>query len=193
MKLFAVTAEIEYPNPPAWLGPYRAKYDEPWKPHSTLKQPTWINDDQVATVKDRVASVMKQFGNGEIPIVFDEVQLSPRDPANPLKGNTIMIGACEFTRLADLQRAIVDALSEYRQYRKPHSEEYERIFKPHQTVARHLDDATYQQAIHELPPDPTIRGVVREVVLSIVNDHSVEAALDPKNRTVFSLVAQDGQ
>lgn len=187
MKLFGVFAHVELTDQPAWLGPFRAKYDEPYEPHITLKQLTWVEDQEVAGVKRIMTEVMHEFVSPqhEIRLAFNELVLDPADPANPLTGNTIMLKTSQASTLVELQHRLRSAFSRFGTFDKPHAQSYEENFVPHQTIARHISDEQFVQAQKELPAGASLTGVVRQVVLKIMDRPGAEAANDPSGHTVF--------
>jgi len=89
--------------------------------------------------------------------------------------------------LMDLQCDIVALYGEFRDYRKPELEQYEKNFKPHLTIIHKLDVETFNRARADVQADFRCQGVIEEVVLAVVNDASIEEALNPKNLTIARL------
>ncbi|MDO8336181.1 MAG: 2'-5' RNA ligase family protein, partial [Candidatus Saccharibacteria bacterium] len=162
VKIFAVTAELELVET-TWLAAFRAKYDEPYRPHITLKQPCFIEEHAVPVIKslfdDFVGTLT--ISDYQIPVLFD----------NLVHGEfTIMLDATKHEQLDQLQVGVLQVLSGYRNFVKPKYEGYEADFHPHLTIARNLDEATRKQAVQEMPADYSIKGSIREITLGIADE-----------------------
>lgn len=179
MKIFAVTAELELVET-TWLTEFRAKYDEPYKPHITLKQPCFIEERDVPTIKSLLGNFISTLATPDhrIVVLLDKL----------VHGEfTIMIDTTEREQLDRLQAGVLRVLDPYRNFVKPKYEGYEQSFHPHITIARDLDEATRKHAMQEIPDDYSITGSIREITLGVVNEISPAESSDPDNLTVFSL------
>jgi 2'-5' RNA ligase len=179
VKIFAVTAELEL-DETTWLAAFRAKYDEPYKPHITLKQPCFVDEHDVPEVKSLLGDFVGTLATPDhrIAVLFDKL----------VHGEfTIMIDATERVQLDQLQADVLRVLEPYRNFVKPKYEGYEQNFHPHITIARNLDEATRKQAVQEIPDDYSITGSIREITLGVVKEISPAESANPDNLTLFHL------
>jgi len=183
MKIFAVYAKVELSVASAWLAGFRRKYDEPYDYHITLKQPCYVDENSLAEIKDKLASVLRELNGGGSELQFNQVAGNPDLPT----GGCIMINAKDAPWLKDLQKRITAALANYKDYVKAGSDKWEREFQPHITIARHLSPQQYAAAMTEIPENYQCKGAVREVALAVVNNFNVSEATDPKNLTIYKL------
>lgn len=179
MKIFAVTAELELEET-TWLAAFRAKYDEPYRPHITLKQPCFIEERDVPAIKSLLGDFVGTLATPDhrIAVLFDKL----------VHGEfTIMIDTTERKHLDQLQTGVLRVLKPYRNFVKPKYEGYEQNFHPHITIARNLDETTRKQAVQEIPDDYSITGSIREITLGVVNEISPAESTNPDNLTLFRL------
>lgn len=184
MKIFAVYARVELIKKPDWLDDFRARYDEPVEYHVTLKQPVFIEEDKVQDVKNKLEKFFSslEIYNHEILLTFDSLQISLYTP-----DICIMINASNIDEILKLQRDILSTLKEYNQYCEIKRKAYEENFKPHITIAQKLDEQKYLNAKKELEQDYTCKGIIKEIVLAVVNNPTPEEGGDPKNQTIYKL------
>ena len=183
MKIFVVYAKIELIQKPNWLDAFRAKYDEPFEYHITLKQPCVVENDQVPDIKNKLDDLFLnlKIPNQVIYLVFDSLGID-----DTVDGDIcIMINATDSSEIHSLQRKILLALSGFNQYLKPKTKEYEENFQPHITIASNLDKQSYSLASKELKRDYICQGIVKEIVLAVVDNANATEASNPKNQTVY--------
>ena len=186
MKTFAVYASVSLLNAPAWLGAFREKYDEPWEPHITLKQPCFVDEAQIGAIKKIVGDLFSksaESSNG-LHLMFDMiVEHTDAD------GMTCIMIRTNSPECHALQQRIVDALGDYRRYTEPELATYEKNFLPHITIGRNLDAAMLACARRDLPDDVRCEGMMANVTLSIAPDGlSPEATIATQEQIIFPLV-----
>jgi len=167
MKIYAVYATVELFNQPRWLQDFRSKYDDPYTPHITLKQPARIDDADAETIRHLVGSYMdgrKESGQ-DISITFDRVL---PDISSNKSDLCIMLAANENTSLRTLQKNLVTLLSTYSNYTDPELGQYEHRFRPHLTIGRHLTAEEYAKALTTLPDQHSVVGLIEEIELVVV-------------------------
>ena len=138
MKIFAVYSRLNFIKKPEWLDGFRNKYNYPYTYHVTLKQPTYIQEEEIVNIKNILASLFSElkFPEHKIDIVFDKVIID----------TPIMIVATDKEKVAILQGMIVKALESYNNLVKPESKEWEDDFKPHITIIDDLYAEKLEQA-----------------------------------------------
>lgn len=183
MKIFVVTADIELTNKPEWLDDFRNRYDKPYRYHITLKQPCFVNEDQVREIKDRLATLFsKSQSNKKIDLRFGELKISTDAPGKVC----VMINSSDET-VHKLQKKVVEALSQFTSYYKPEYQAYEKQFVPHITIARDLDSQKLREVSMELEQDYTYEGRIEKVILTVVDNFGPEEASNSKNQTIYNL------
>ena len=177
MKIFAVYSKLNFIKKPYWLDAFRNKYNYPYTYHVTLKQPTYIQEDEIADVKNILSSVFSElkFPEHKIDIVFDKLVVD----------TPIMIEATEKGAIGELQDKIVKALASYNNFVKPESKDWETNFKPHITITDDLDNERLEQAKHDLGKDVRCEATIEEIVLSIVQN--MTSGEDSKEKTIYKL------
>lgn len=184
MKIFVITARVGVLQKPEWLDAFRAKYDEDFECHITLKQPCFVEDSDVPTIKERLANLfLQKNSNSEIKLKFDEL-ITDRDAPH---GKCIMVASRGEGSLHELQKKVVAALPEFVHYRSPESKDWEEHFLPHITIARHLTPEQHEEALQYLQSGVTIDATISQVMLVVVNIFGPEEASLPENQTVYSL------
>ena len=184
MKTFAIYTIVNIKRKPKWLDAFRAKYDDPYEFHVTLKQPSFIENESLSELKDKVIKFFKEKQIKKIKVNFSKVILD--EPASDSEG-TIMIGATEKKALSKLQKDLVSYLKNYNAYCDPQSKAWEENFVPHITIGRDLQKQRFNQAVSELPEKVIVQTVIDEIVLAIVPNDNPEERINPKNLTVFYL------
>ena len=216
MKQFAVSASVRLTEQPVWLAAFRAKYNQRYDFHVTLKQPCSITEAEVPEVRRRFDLFF-----GVIPDRNSDDSSEAQDPESRKHGSRIkpgmtnknqpfiksisvdfnelvidgptdddaciMFNVADNPTLIDLQREVVDIFGEFRDYRKPELEGYERNFRPHLTLIHNLEPVEFARARAEVQADYRCQGVIEEIVLAIVPDAAAEATLNPRNLTVAKL------
>jgi hypothetical protein len=91
MKIFAVYSDVKLTRKPAWLDAFRARFDELYEYHITLKQPCFIQDEQIPGLKGKLKDFFAKSGIHDhyIDIAFDRLTVRPDAPM----GGCIMIDA----------------------------------------------------------------------------------------------------
>ena len=178
MKIFAVYARLNFIKKPEWLDAFRIKYGYPYTYHVTLKQPSYIQEEEIANVKNILAELFSElkFPGHKIDIVFDKLVID----------TPIMIAATGKGDIATLQKEILSALDSYdNSFVKPESWEWEKDFKPHITITDDLEAEKLDQAKVDLGEDVRCEAVIQEIVLTIAQD--MTSAESSKDKTVYKL------
>lgn len=137
----------------------------------------------MSEVRRRFADFFARYHGGPVSVDFNDLVIDgPTDD-----DACIMMYAAENLPLIELQKEVVALYGEFRDYRKPVLEQYERNFRPHLTIVHDLEPSEFRRAKQDLQPDYRCQGIIEEVALAIVNDASIEEALNPKNLTVARL------
>jgi len=184
-QTYAVYCRINLTPEPKWLLSFRAKYDKPYDFHLTLKQTAYIDEDQLTTIKQRVAKIVAAYASLEkLPTLhFDKLVLDEYDDYDHL-GWIYLFSNQRSSVVDELQYSIRTALTEFSDYVNPASDEYEHDFKPHITIGRELNSRRYGLAVKELPPDLVCDGEISEVVVT----YNVEEDGNEINRLVNNTV-----
>lgn len=182
MKIFAVWGKLEIKNRPKWLVDFMKGSNYGYNFHITFKQPCFINENRADDVKNILSDLFTRlkYHDHKIEVIFDKIS-----PDKNYK--SVMIGVTNCPELVDLQKNIINALKDYRNYHKPHHEEYEINFKPHLTIASDLDKSAYSEALGKIPANFKIAGIIKEVVLAIVKEVSPAESKNPNNLHIFNL------
>jgi 2'-5' RNA ligase len=185
MRIFGLFADVTFTQKPAWLDDFRARYDEPYNYHLTLKQPCYIQKEKIPELKGEVQEFFstQEIQGHRIDLVFDRLFIRPESP----KGAYIMILAQENPVLMKFQRHLREALAQYQNYLTPESSQWERDFKPQITIARHLSPEQLKDARRDLHEDYRCVGSINEVYLQVVEEKNVGEANRQDNRTIFLL------
>ncbi len=183
MKIFAIYSNIVLTSKPSWLDDFRAKYDKPYDYHITLKQPCYVEDDQVQQLKEKVASFMPgpQIVDHSIGVSFDRIIIADQDPND----GCIMIHVADNEKLNKLQTALVQKLEGFINYCRAESAEWEKNFMPHITIGRDLTPQMIEQAKQELHADDLPQGHITELVLAVVQKINPQQAAKPENLTMY--------
>lgn len=180
MKIFAVYTNITLTKKPDWLDGFLEKY-QPRIPHVTLKQPCYIEEEHVSDLKQKVSQFISKCKMGALQVVFDKV-VYDKD-----KSGTIMVCARNAERLIQFQKDLCLTLSEYSDYVELRRREYEKKFRPHVTIGDEIPEENYNESLGYLKDGCVCEGVIREVVLAVVNNMSAEEADNTKNKNIFIL------
>lgn len=185
MKIFAVFARIHLTRQPEWLDDFRLKYDKPYELHITLKQPCWLEPDDLPDVQQKLARFFDV--SKDIPFVIEvsleQLAVNPDGP----DGVCVMINTEQNLDLINLQKNIVAALDPYREYFRSESKSWEEHFTPHITIARALSPAVWQEAQRHMTADTLCVGTISEIVLVAVDRFDPGEAYKPENLTVYHL------
>ncbi len=169
---FAVYARIHITEAPPWIPSFMQKYQKQ-EPHVTLKQTCYISADELpaALLKARDFFQNYHMSGRSIPVTFSRVRTQP-------EWSLIMIDAEENSELSSLQRALVEALSQYRKnYVEPELPQYENNFVPHLTVADEIEEGERARVSSEFPKECIVKAEIKEIIFSV----------DGSSREVFPL------
>lgn len=182
MKIFAIYSNVNLTNKPDWLDEFREKYDKPYEFHITLKQPCYIDENQISELKDKIKNFFDNINmsKNKLEIIFDELLLD-----KDREEMTIMLKANDQSELIKIQKDLNNHLGEYKQYLKPKYQNYEENFIPHITIARNLTEPQELEAMKYLQKGFVCKGEINSVVLSIVNNNTLEEAKNPKNQNIY--------
>jgi len=186
-KIYAVYSIVKLTEQPQWLNDFRKKYDEAYDLHVTLKQPAYIEENQLNEIKRILNDILVEFknNNDKIKLIFDNLKLDKVDDNN--KTGNIYIFSSNNSPLNNLQKKIRDELKKYSEYLNPKFEEFEYDFRPHITIARELNNTKLEKALTIIKNEFVCEGEVTEIILSCVNEISVKEAHDPNNLTKYTL------
>ncbi len=183
MKIFVVTANVQLTDKPKWLDDFRLRYDKPYHFHITLKQPSFIELNQIEEVKNKLATLFLTDNPFRmINLKFDKLKISTDAPG----GICIMINS-EDENVQILQKKVVDVLSQFVNYYKPKYQIYEKQFEPHITIARDLDEARFAEASKELEQSYIFEAKIDKIILTVVDNFNPEEANNPNNQTIYML------
>ncbi|MFA5987818.1 MAG: 2'-5' RNA ligase family protein [Candidatus Paceibacterota bacterium] len=183
-KIFAIYADIKLIKKPEWLDEFRKKYDKPYEFHVTLKQPCFVEEGKTVDLKQKVSDFFTAVNveDHKISLAFDDLVVAEKDGVS-----TIMLKAHDVFVLADLQKSLCNTLAEYKNYVKPKSEDWEKNFDPHITIARNITKDQYQEATDYLKGNYVCEGIIESIILSVVKEDTPEEAKNPLNQTVYKL------
>jgi 2'-5' RNA ligase len=184
MKIFSIYTTVSLVDKPKWLEVFRNKYNQVYDLHVTLKQPCYIEEHQLSDVKEKLAKFFEDdlISGHEIQVHFTKLSTDNTDPID----GVIMIEA-QNQILTDLQQSITSLLSDYKQYYEPASEEWEHNFKPHITIASNLTHETFRLAKEDLPKDYSCVGLIKKVVLAVIDSKDAGNAQADKQTVVYKL------
>jgi hypothetical protein len=150
-----------------------------------LIQPRFISEEDIFVIKHIAASFFESF---EIPNHRIDVVFNTFLPEETISENySVMIGDVEDKILLNLQKSLLSVLGDYTNYCDPKTKIYEQRFRPHITIGSDLDRQTYTKALDELGNQFSYKGSVSEIVLSIVNEDTVEESKKLEDMIVFKL------
>jgi len=184
MKIFAVYARVKLLKKPDWLDDFRFKYDDRYDFHVTLKQPCFINEEQIPPLKEKLNQIFSNFylPDHKINILFNKKTIN-----NEVEGKACIMILAKNKDICNLQSIIKSSLSDYKNYYESELEKYENNFNPHITISRNLDSKTLSMAVSEIKDDFLCEGTIEEIVLVVVNEKTAEETTNPKNFTVYRL------
>lgn len=180
MKIFAVYSTLTILEQPSWLEDFKKRFHCPWDWHVTLKQPCFIEEEDVQIVKDRFADFVKQEQMRKKRLCFDEIYSSTEGDSR-----TIMLRMSLHPELHLFQKHLCEYLSDFTHYVSPEMQNYEEHFSPHVTIGETTTEAEYKDAMGYLSHGARCLSVTDSLVLSIVSDMSFEATLEPNTKIYF--------
>lgn len=178
--VFSVVFHFTLDTKPDWLDDFRKKYDKPYEYHITLKYPTFIKKQDVAELKkdlEKITKTQKSF-----TMVFDTFYFGETP-----NGKLIMVKAHENDDLIDMQKNIYKTLKKYGKVIKEHYQQYEKHFKAHITIARHLSYEEFKKAQSELPEEIHCSAQITKVTLVVESEEEASEMTDPKNEIYYEL------
>ena len=180
-KIFNIAVELDLIQKPNWLDDFRVKYDKPYPDHITLKTNTFFDSDDFENLKKDFVDIAQKYKT--INVIFDELYMGLGT-----KGECIMIKAQINKDLLDLQKEMSDKFSKYGQHITPLHEKFEKDFQPHLTIARQLTTEQLENAKKDLKPDLFCTALVKDLVLTAVENDRFEEWVNVKNkvRHIFS-------
>lgn len=185
MKLFAIYSKIHPTKTPEWLDAFYTKYTSSHGYHVTLKQSCFLEEEDIAEVKNNLSTFLKTIliPNHKIEVTFDKITFDTIQAEQ----KSILINAKHNPLLEKLQQGIVSALSQHKKYVSPESRTWEEHFNPHITIAADLNPTRYAQALKEIKEDYTCTGTIQNISLIIVDKMIPSEADRPENQTIYPL------
>lgn len=180
MKIFAVYSTLTILEQPTWLEDFKKRFHCPWDWHVTLKQPCFIEEEEVQIVKDRLADFVQQKQMLRQKLCFDEVYSSAEGT-----NHTIMLRMSHHPALHLFQKHLCEYLSDFTRYVSPEMKNYEEHFSPHVTIGETTTEEEYKDAMDYLSSEVRCVSVTDTLVLSVVSDMSFEATLEPNTKIHF--------
>ena len=185
MKIFAVVAKVQITQQPHWLEGFFQKYGTVFGHHVTLKQVCYLEEEKTQDVKNILTDFFRSLSIPDHKIELSFNDLVVDKDADGLE--TIMINAKENSVINELQSGILSYLKPYHDFVNKGTEKFEKIFKPHITIASNLDPAQYESVRAELGRDYFCKGVVNEIYLIIADKPGAEEGAKPENQTKYQL------
>jgi len=177
---FQISADFELKSKPDWLDDFRSKYDLPYDYHITFKAKTHFRSEDIERLKAETKLMAAR--HQPITVDFDELSIAPTS-----KGWCIMIKARPNEGLLKFQKEISEIFSKYGEIISEERASYEKDFKPHITIARHLTDEQLEKAKSELKDDLTCNAIIKDLVLATVENDVSEQWSKPENRKFYKL------
>lgn len=177
---FQISADFKLNSKPDWLDAFRAKYDLPYDYHITFKSTTHFKSEDLGKMNAELKDIADNHDS--ITVIFDELFIAPTP-----KGWCIMIKAKPNEELSNLQKEISEKFSKYGDIITKERESYEKNFKPHITIGRHLTDEKLEEAKKELRDELICNTVINNLVLTTVENGTFEEWSNPENRKLYKL------
>lgn len=184
MKFFALYTKVKITSNSPWLDEYKQKYGEPYGYHITLKQPCFVEVDEVEVLKGRVAEYFYSHPISTIDAAFSKVKID--EPVDS-EGGYVMLVSSDADRLIELQKGLVSYLNRYKDYVEEKTKSYQDNFIPHITIGYDLAPEIFKEAVKEIPENFNISATIDGVTLAIVGDKSEAERTNPDNLTEFYL------
>ncbi len=166
MKVFAVTTNLILVQKPDWFDRAREKYNQSFDLHITLKQPCFIEDEEISKLKEKLLHFFQLYKFNSTTLSFDKVVFDKEE-----SGWTIML-SCESDEIRTLQKQICQELSSYTNYVNTETEEYEKNFVPHMTFATDLSDSQYEEIKSVFSDQYQCKGEANKSLLLIASEDS---------------------
>lgn len=178
---FNVATEFKLTKKPAWLDGFRKKCDDPYQYHITLKTKTSVRSADIARLKNELNNIAKRYGG--IKVVFSKLHI-----ATTTKGWCIMIRAKPNRILVELQKEIVKRFSKFGKPIRKEGASFEKIFRPHITIGRHLTPQQLKQAKSDLRgKNLHSEALIQKIVLTTVRTDSFHDWSNLKNKISYKL------
>ena len=186
MNIFAVKTNVVFHKKPEWLDLFFDKHNlVKYGYHITLKQSCIIAEENIEDAINKFKGYFDQNTVKVIPIVFDELVI---DPEGADKNDACIMLNASNEQISKLQKGILFALNEYRDYVNPETELYEKNFKPHITIAANLDKTRLEEAQKDLKPEYRCECEITQVILVVLKDFSpIDQSSREKQKIVIEL------
>ncbi len=185
MHIFAVYTLIDLIEKPPWFDHIQSHLGTGYAPHITLKQPCFIESESISDLKEKMVNLLKrvQIPGHCIKLNFSKGRITKDRPDDIC----IMLDAEKNAVIDNLQKEILSVLGEYKNYCNPDSENWEKNFQPHLTLASEANEETKSYLLNKIGDDAHGIGLIREITLSIVEQNKPKMANDKKNQTIYKL------
>jgi 2'-5' RNA ligase len=174
MNIFAVQTNIEFQNKPEWLDTFKQQHNSiQYDYHVTLKQPCKVTEEEIEDIKNKLSIFVKDHKNKISPLIFSKLIV---DDSDIEKGEgCIMFADQSSQEILEFQKEILALLNNYDDYYQPETEEYEKNFRPHITIATNLNKEQLASAVADLPENQVFQGTATQLILVTVRN------TDPEN------------
>ena len=185
MNIFSIQTNLVFLEKPEWLDAFKQKHNDiPYEYHVTLKQPCKITEEGIKDVREKLNVFFQNANKKSIPITFNQLVL---DNSEVDKNEGVIMIKAKNDEIVELQKEILNLLSDYRDYYLPETEEYEKNFAPHITIAANLSREKFDLAKADLKGDYLLKGVITKVVLSVRNFDSATNNQDKREDYTYEL------
>lgn len=179
--IFTIVTELNLTKKPKWLDTFRAKYDDPFLYHITLKTKTYFKQDDLKKMKSGLRRITERYE--PISMVFNIPLVRPTS-----KGWCIMIKAKKNISLIKLQKEISKMFRAYGGHLSREYARYERKFEPHLTIGRHLTDNQLERTKRALQKNLRCETTITELVLTTVTSDTFNEYRKSRNKTHYKLL-----
>ena len=185
MKIFAIYLRLNLSQKPDWFEDFRLKYDESFDLHVTLIQPRYVNEQQADDLKSKITQFLDEhrFISEEKVIEFNRLVCDQEQDGT----YTFMLLAEKADKVFELQRGLRELPKEFSEYVDRATIEYEKNFRPHITIGRNINTASFQEVKSYFESKFSVEGILTDLVLPIVKNTSTEERKDPNNLTILDL------
>lgn len=184
MKIFALYLRLNITQKPKWFDDVRAKYSSNSILHITLIQPRHIDENRIDSIKEIVKDTLEQVSTTDQDkrIVFSKTELEEDE------GDYILMSFFEENKfIRDLQKDLREKLEEFNDYCDDKTREYELNFRPHLTIGSHIDFQSKENISKLISEDNRLKGNIRDLVLAVVKEQTVDEAENPGNWVIFTV------
>ncbi len=101
--------------------------------------------------------------------------------------HAIIVLAEKNEEIMQLQMDICLAFSDYTNYVDPDTERHQKNFKPHIVISYSIPESEYQKSLEIVKDGCECEGAIHTVILSVIEQRTIEEAKNPANVTVFAL------